>query len=491
MRFFQAMSFSEIGEAMESSEEAARKRVSRALQQVRRFFMKKGFVPSIGGLTVVLAAHQTRAMVANASFASTGLTSSPAVKVAGLVQRVTARMERARLTMISGPVFAGLVLIGVGIAAIFSVNGSMTAMAQNSAVQKTLPAEALKQSVGVGHLHLTFAERSPFSKLDVFYGRSAFSSFKVTLHESDYNIASESFEAYVPASYRSDVPYGLLVWVSPGGAAIPPAWTSVFDRHKLIFISPNNLFTEQSKMPYVRQGVTLDAAYNMAKLYNIDASRVYIGGFSGGGLVASQLIHGFPDVFRGVLCVNGEDFYFLLPGDAPSAWGIWDWQGSIEDVKRTNHIVLMTGDRDRIFEPEITRGNFESLQLDNFQHLTLLEIPGGGHAYPPIGWFERGVMALDDPKPRATPTTAPTTDAHPEAGQIAEARRLVGTAEDILRQIGSQPKMMAPVRRGLQKIARRFLRQAVKDYPTTPSAARARELLVEIDRPTSNRSKAK
>ncbi|GEM_PF-4509202 len=61
MRFLQGRSFAEVAAAMGSSEEAARKRVERAVEKLRGMFMKKGFAPSVGGLMVVLAAHQAQA----------------------------------------------------------------------------------------------------------------------------------------------------------------------------------------------------------------------------------------------------------------------------------------------------------------------------------------------------------------------------------------------------------------------------------------------
>ena len=61
MRFLEGRSFAEVAAAMGLSEEAARKRVERAVEKLRGMFMKKGFAPSVGGLMVVLAAHQAQA----------------------------------------------------------------------------------------------------------------------------------------------------------------------------------------------------------------------------------------------------------------------------------------------------------------------------------------------------------------------------------------------------------------------------------------------
>ncbi|MGI4789128.1 MAG: sigma-70 family RNA polymerase sigma factor [Janthinobacterium lividum] len=76
LRFFQGASFAEIGATLGLSEEAARKRVTRALQKMRRFFTKNGvIVPSIA-LTGLLTAHAAKAAPVAISASIANLTSS-------------------------------------------------------------------------------------------------------------------------------------------------------------------------------------------------------------------------------------------------------------------------------------------------------------------------------------------------------------------------------------------------------------------------------
>src|SRR5512143_746532 len=74
-----------------------------------------------------------------------------------------------------------------------------------------------------GRLHLTFAERSPLSALDVVLNRMDMTNLSATNAASlEYDLASLSFEVVVPPTYRPDVPHGLFVWL--GVSDFSPAW---------------------------------------------------------------------------------------------------------------------------------------------------------------------------------------------------------------------------------------------------------------------------
>ena len=61
LRFFQGMSFAEAGAALGLSEEAARKRVTRALEKMRRFFGKEGVIVPGAALAALLSTHTAKA----------------------------------------------------------------------------------------------------------------------------------------------------------------------------------------------------------------------------------------------------------------------------------------------------------------------------------------------------------------------------------------------------------------------------------------------
>src|SRR5712664_4087806 len=64
---------------------------------------------------------------------------------------------------------------------------------------------------------LTLTERSPASDPVKITQRAGWtlSTIKKEI-DITYDLSTESFEAYVPADYKADAPYGLIVWVSAG-----------------------------------------------------------------------------------------------------------------------------------------------------------------------------------------------------------------------------------------------------------------------------------
>src|SRR5688572_10133646 len=70
---------------------------------------------------------------------------------------------------------------------------------------------------GHGHFQLTFTERSPLSTNKEICARMGWALLEEEAAKVDYNLSQESFEVYVPPTYTGEKPFGLLVFVSPGG----------------------------------------------------------------------------------------------------------------------------------------------------------------------------------------------------------------------------------------------------------------------------------
>ena len=328
-----------------------------------------------------------------------------------------------------------------------------------------------------GHLHLSFTQRSPMSQLEELKLRPSLFGRWLDMEprQVDYEIANESFEVIVPKSYRPGVPHGLFVWINDG-VEPPPGWIDVLARHKMIWVTANN--AGRSRPFLTRAGIQLDAVYNIKKLYSVDDQHVCISGFSGNGLFAAQLLHAFPNVFSCAFFVNGEDFYkgrWSEEGKLePTVREYPRWEGplSYDQIKKDLRIVILTGEKDPIFEPDISRMNYQGLLLDGFGRITYIEIPKGGHNWPSASWFEKGIVALDA-KPKAPPTTSPTEDAHLLPTQLAQAKRLLNTAQELVDGQSAAYDAM---------YARQCLEQLIKEFPSTPPATIARELLPWIEK---------
>jgi hypothetical protein len=346
------------------------------------------------------------------------------------------------------------------------------------AVPGSFSAEPGKTNTTTGHLHLTFSECNPAGSLEEICRRTSYANLQ--LYDKDtkiswkYDLANESFEAFIPSAYKPNVPYGLFVWISPDKAEVPVAWQEIFRRHKLIWISANN--TGNDRPPPIRMGLALDALHNMKKLYNINKDRVYISGFSGGGKVASYLIHGYNDLFTGGYFMMGNVFY----SDRQNENGQWEtgidglkWDGPLDQIKKNTRLTLMAGAGDQFGWDGVSRAVYDALLLDGFVHVAYIEAPKLGHNLPDASWFEKGVAALES-KPKTPPVTSPTNDPHPLPGQVAQAKRILTSAQIMLNQ-----KKKGNVR--LEENAKKYLQRVLDEYPTTSAAPKARELLNELN----------
>ena len=118
MRFLQGLSFMEVGSAAGISEDAARKRVARAVEKLRAIFMKQGIFPSAGGLMVVLASHQalhapaTLAGSVSAAGAAGGTGASMTLAKGAMSAMAWAKLKAAAIIVLAFLLTGGL---GVGV----------------------------------------------------------------------------------------------------------------------------------------------------------------------------------------------------------------------------------------------------------------------------------------------------------------------------------------------------------------------------------------
>ncbi len=135
LRFFQGMTFAEAGAVLGVSEEAARKRFSRALDKMRQIFVKNGVIVPAAALTVLLTAHAAKAAPAGlapaiaqstsgvlAGHINAGLTGPHVYK---LSEGVLKAMKIAQVKVAVGITAA---VVGVSIYAVTQVIGQPAAM---------------------------------------------------------------------------------------------------------------------------------------------------------------------------------------------------------------------------------------------------------------------------------------------------------------------------------------------------------------------------
>lgn len=93
LRFFEDKSLREVGETLGTSENAAQKRVARAIDQLRAAFLRRGVAITAAGLATDLSAHalETAPISLKAAIAATTVSLPPAATAAGQLVMTTAQ----------------------------------------------------------------------------------------------------------------------------------------------------------------------------------------------------------------------------------------------------------------------------------------------------------------------------------------------------------------------------------------------------------------
>jgi len=337
-------------------------------------------------------------------------------------------------------------------------------------------------SASTGYSNVTFTERSPLSTNKEICARMGWPLLEEEAAKGDYSLPQESFEVYVPPTYTGEKPFGLLVFVNPGGHGSLKGyerlgWKEIVDKHELIWVGPNKIGNDRLVRP--RMGITIDAAINAQKRFKIDPTRVYVGGVSGGGRVASMLGVGFPDVFRGGFYIIGCNFYrqeqsIEQNGVFKRSYFVPPTKYYVAAKKQNKHVFL-TGDTDG--NREQTHIYYKGFVRDGFEHCTYLQVPGMGHSPPPKEWFAKGVAALD--APLADPATRPAAKPAAVAGTPkAPATQAARTPEQDAQKLLAHAKLFIDAKQ--YPLAREKLRYVVAQYPGTAGANEAGKLLEEL-----------
>jgi len=141
LRFLQAASFAEIGSNLGCTEEAARKRVNRALGKLRRIFQHQNLLLSDGGLMVVLAALQSKtappALAQTIAASSTGGTATTAATA--ICRVISTRLLIATSTKIAAIIAAICIALTAG----------AELLTRHFASHQVPPANSLSATLGV------------------------------------------------------------------------------------------------------------------------------------------------------------------------------------------------------------------------------------------------------------------------------------------------------------------------------------------------------
>lgn len=115
LRFYEGRSLRDVGAALGSSEDAAQKRVSRAVERLREFFAKRGVSVGVSGLAVVLSANAVQAAPVGLALTistAAALTGTATVANASATATKTIAMTTMQKTLVGAVLTAS---VGIGI----------------------------------------------------------------------------------------------------------------------------------------------------------------------------------------------------------------------------------------------------------------------------------------------------------------------------------------------------------------------------------------
>ncbi|MCA9311942.1 MAG: prolyl oligopeptidase family serine peptidase [Phycisphaerales bacterium] len=212
------------------------------------------------------------------------------------------------------------------------------------------------------------------------------------------DLAASHLYARLPRRYDPRQPAGLLVWVSPVPAGIPPrVFDEALDEFNIIVVGADDSGNDRPSVD--RFQLALDAVATCTSRYHVDPERIYITGLSGGGRIASMMWGCFPDVFDGAVAIVGLNSYKSAP-----AGGARHWPADYEKpsptfmrLLREHRLAAITGEQD--FNYENTLSKARGIEHDGFSVL-VFEYEDMGHTLPTEARFTEALGWVDEPARR-------------------------------------------------------------------------------------------
>lgn len=244
---------------------------------------------------------------------------------------------------------------------------------------------------------------------------------KPALEQLNYKVEEQTMFLFVPENYDGGPGWGMFVYTSPvPNGAITNQYHSLMEKHKLIYVAPNN--ADNSKPLFFRMGLTLDAFATVKSLYRIDPERVYAAGLSGGGTIATTEAVYYPEIFHGL--INFSSQYFLIK--SPSYLDNYTYNRRWTDAdtralkKFSYRFAFNTGDRDKNYnEVKAAVKAWSEIGLD----AKLFDQPGLGHTLPSAEYLDKMLTWIQEPQDQAVEQSLKTMMAkknYPEALAMVE-----------------------------------------------------------------------
>jgi RNA polymerase sigma factor (sigma-70 family) len=202
LRFFEGKSLAEVGDALEISEEAAKKRVARAVEKLKKFFARKGIIASAGVLLMMLHSRtaEAAAWTPTISLGAGGGSVAPQI-AAGAMQLMAAAHKK-----LLGAILAGLLALAVAVPVAWS---ALWPAPELQAVATVADAD-LKPLPDVGATIIQY--RSPELPKEVKWAELYVGYKGKILWRSDmFDSSANPVPFYLKNAHAADKPYAVAV----------------------------------------------------------------------------------------------------------------------------------------------------------------------------------------------------------------------------------------------------------------------------------------
>lgn len=224
--------------------------------------------------------------------------------------------------------------------------------------------------------------------------------------ELDFDLTVQTYDVHVPDTYDGSEPYGLVVFINSGNNGTTPNnnYIPQFESDRLIQVAPDG--AGNSINIDDRMGLGLLGAARAMEIFNIDPSRVYAMGNSGGARSSHMLAYQYPELFTGAMPRCGanyprtvdQDYETQEPDGNYEFWGDYyfpmvNGMSYIDYLRsRQMRFALMTSFRD-FREGDVFNIYHNGMQQDGL-YSRLIQGSGGhcatsaAHFADAMGWVE-------------------------------------------------------------------------------------------------------
>ena len=184
---------------------------------------------------------------------------------------------------------------------------------------------------------------------------------------------------YVPADYDGSRPFGLVISMTNAKSSsnYPRDFTETLDKHHLIWVG-----FDPYKSP--RGGITefcLAIVYNMLGYYNIDQTRIYLGGYSLGGQLTESVLKTAAWLFDGAFFIN-----ISFSGGR---------QSEPEWVHSKHHLPIVYVEGDYDYNRLGAYATYDNLLCSGYRNIYYIHEPMKGHKLISADSFERVITLLE------------------------------------------------------------------------------------------------